>query len=102
VVATYQLNERCVTYAFSTIATPASSVTAPIRSHVDQRSRQRRIQRPFQARPSAARTYTAGSTPSSLRTSGAAAQAPAAPAIHHALRVERALAIRKMQSAEYG
>ena len=41
-------------------------------------------------------------TPSWLFTSGATAEASAAPAIHQALRVESAFTIRKRQSAEYG
>src|SRR2546423_3639707 len=102
VVATYQLKERCVMTELRTIAMPARSMTAPTQSQLVHRSRQRRIQRPFQASPAAARANTAGMTPSSLRTMGAIAEATAAAAIHQALRVESAFTIRKRQSAEYG
>src|SRR2546423_12182612 len=102
VVATYELNERCVMTELTTIATPARSTSAPIQSQVVHRSRQRRIQRPFQASPAAARANTAGMTPSSLRTRGATAAASAAAPIHQAPRVESAFTIRKRQSAEYG
>ena len=102
VVATYQLKDWCVMTELTTIATPARSTIAPIQSQGVQRSRQRRIHRPFQARPSAARTKTAGTTASWLFTSGATAEARAAPAIHQVLRVESAFTIRKRQSVEYG